>query len=227
MSLSRRTLLGTGVVLAAARVDAAPPGKDAGTAPIASPACTDRMPEIPPARQTDAQKKASAEFLAGRGTPVFGPFVPLLRSPEVMLRAKAMGDHLRYNNSLPLKLSEFAILLTARRWTQRVEWAIHQPVALKAGLSPETAAAVAEGRRPTRLDEGEQVVHDFVTELLDNQGVSDPTYQAMVRLFGEQGTIDLVGTCGYYTFLAMVLNVARTPMPRNATTTLEPFICAG
>jgi 4-carboxymuconolactone decarboxylase len=185
------------------------------------------MPPIPPDRQTDAQKKASAEFLASRGTPVFGPFVPLLRSPEVMLRAKAMGDYLRYNSTLPPKLNEFAILLTARKWSQRLEWAIHQPIALKAGLSPDVAAAVAEGRRPAPLDEGEQLVHDFVTEVLDHQSVCDVTYQAAVRRFGEQGTIDLVAVCGYYTFLAMVLNVARTAVPKDTTAMLGPLVCAG
>jgi 4-carboxymuconolactone decarboxylase len=225
MWLSRRELIGTGVALAAARVDALPAGKDAGTASRA-PACTDRMPEIAPERQTEAQRKASSEFLAGRGTPVFGPFVPLLRSPEVMLRAKAMGDYLRYKSSLPPKLNEFAILLTARHFTQRYEWAVHQPLALKAGLSPEVAAMVAEGRRPNGLDEGEQAVHDFVTELLNHQGVCDATYQAAVGRFGEQGTIDLIAVCGYYTLMAMVLNVARTPNPKNSPT-LEPFVCSG
>jgi 4-carboxymuconolactone decarboxylase len=224
MRLSRRALLGTGVALAAARVEASPAAKDAGAA--AAPACADRMPDIAPERQTEAQRLASAEFMAGRGTPVFGPFVPLLRSPEVMLRAKAMGDYLRFKSSLPPKLNEFAILLSARHWSQRYEWAIHQPLALKAGLRPEVAAMVAQGRRPTGLDEGEQLLYDFVTELLAHQGVSDATYQAFVARFGEQGTIDLIGVCGYYTLIAMVLNVARTPVPKNAAP-LEPFVCSG
>jgi 4-carboxymuconolactone decarboxylase len=142
-----------------------------------------------------------------------------------MLRTKAMGDYLRYKTSLPAKLNEFAILLTARHWTQRYEWAIHQPLALKAGLSPDVVAAVAEGRRPQALDEAEQVVHDFHTELMNHQSVCDATYQAAVARFGEQGVIDLVGVCGYYTFLAMVLNVARTPPPKNAPT-FESFVCA-
>jgi 4-carboxymuconolactone decarboxylase len=224
MWLSRRALLGTSVALAAARVDALPTGNDTGTASRA-PACTDRMPEIAPERQTEAQRKASAEFLAGRGTPVFGPFVPLLRSPEVMLRTKAMGDYLRFKSSLPPKLNEFAILLTARHWTQRYEWGFHQPLALKAGLSSEAVAMVAEGRRPSGLDEGEQLLYDFVLELLNHQGVCDATYQAFVGRFGEQGTIDVISVCGYYAFLAMVLNVARTPNSKTSPT-LEPFVCS-
>jgi 4-carboxymuconolactone decarboxylase len=220
MGLSRRALLGTGVALAATRVEAAPASREA-----ASP-CPDRMPEIAPEKQTEAQRKASAEFMAGRGAPVFGPFVPLLRSPEVMLRAKAMGDYLRFKSSLPAKLNEFAILLTARHWSQRYEWAIHQPLALKAGLSSEVAAMVAQGRRPSGLDEGEQLVYDFLTELLAHQGVCDATYQAFVARFGEQGCIDLTALSGYYTLIAMVLNVARTPVPKNSAP-LEPFVCTG
>ena len=221
MTLSRRQLLGTGVMLAAGGVE----GGAATPATEAAPVCTDRMPEIPADKQTEAQRKASAEFAAGRGMAVFGPFVALLRSPEVMLRAKAMGDYLRFKTSLPAKLNEFAILLTARHWTQRYEWAIHQPLALKAGLSAELVGAIAEGRRPGSLDEGEQAVYDFVTELLSHQAVSDPTYQAAVRRFSEQGTIDLVSVCGYYSLMAMVLNVARTAVPKNAPP-LAPFICA-
>ena len=222
MSVSRRALLGTGVVLAAVRSGAAP--RDGGTTNPAPAACGDRMPDIPADRQTEAQRKASAEFFAGRKVAVFGPFVPLLRSPEVMLRTKAMGDYLRYQSSLPPKLNELIILLTARHWTQRYEWAVHQPIALKAGLPPEVAAAVADGRRPEKVDADEQLVIDLVHELLDNQAISDPTYAAGVRRFGEQGLIDLVSVCGYYTFLAMVLNVARTPVPAGAPT-LAPFVC--
>src|SRR5690349_18237840 len=102
-------------------------------------ATQDRLPEIPAEKMTPAQKKAAAEFKAGRGAEVFGPFVPLLRSPEVMLRAKAMGDYLRFNSSLPPKINEFVILITARYWTQQYEWDVHYPIAIKAGLGPEIA----------------------------------------------------------------------------------------
>src|SRR6476659_9410818 len=103
-----------------------------------------RMPPIPADKLTPEQKKASDDFAAERKTPVFGPFVPLLRSPEVMLRAKAMGDYLRYKSVLPPQLNEFAILITARHWTQGYEWAVHQPIAVKAGLKPEITQALAE-----------------------------------------------------------------------------------
>jgi 4-carboxymuconolactone decarboxylase len=180
----------------------------------------DRMPPIPPDKMTAEQKKAAEEFQAARNVPVFGPFVPLLRSPEVMLRARAMGDYLRYKSVLPPKLNEFAILITARQWTQQYEWEVHHPIAIKAGLDKEIAGAVAEGRRPKNMPEEEEVIYDFCAETQRNQSVSDATYARAVSKFGEQGVIDLVGVCGYYTFLAMVLNVARTPAK---SAQLNPF----
>jgi 4-carboxymuconolactone decarboxylase len=183
----------------------------------------DRMPEIPTDKMTEAQKKAADEFLAGRGTPVFGPFVPLLRSPEVMLRAKAMGDYLRFKTVLPPSINEFVILITSRHWTQQYEWAVHYPIAVKAGLKPEIAKAVNEGRRPQGMSLEEEIVYEFCTELHSNQSVGDATYARALAKYGEQGIIDMVGVNGYYTFLAMVLNVARTALPKGSTPELPVF----
>ena len=108
----------------------------------------DRMPPIPESQQSEAQKKAIAEFMAARKTGISGPFVPMLRSPEVMNRARAMGDYLRFNSVLPPRLSEFAILITARYWTQNYEWDAHNQLALQGGLSADIIKAIAEGRRP-------------------------------------------------------------------------------
>lgn len=190
---------------------------------LATAPAQDRMPEIPPDKMTPEQKKAAEEFAAGRGTPVFGPFVPLLRSPEVMLRTKAMGDYLRFKTVLPPRLNEFIILITARQWTQNYEWAIHAPIALKAGLNPEIVKAIADGRRPSGMSEEEEIVYEFSTELHRHQSVSDATYQRAVAKFGEQGVIDMTGVNGYYTFIAMALNVARTPLPKGATPALAPW----
>ena len=225
MALSRRNLIKTGLgtacaalVTSARAVQEKP--QQAGTTNAAS---SDRMPEIPAEKMTEAQKKAAEEFAAGRGTQVFGPFIPLLRSPEVMLRAKAMGDYLRYKSVLPPKLNEFAILITARQWSQQYEWDVHYPIAVKAGLNPEIARAVAEGRRPQGTSDDEQIIYDFCTELHRNQSVSDDTYARALAKFGEQGIIDLVGVSGYYTFLAMVLNVARTSLAKGAKPALPSF----
>ncbi|GJE54712.1 MULTISPECIES: carboxymuconolactone decarboxylase family protein [Methylobacterium] len=184
----------------------------------------DRMPEIPADTQTEAQKKASEEFLVARKVPVFGPFVPLLRSPQLMLNASNMGLYLRYNSVVPLKLSEFTILLTAREWSQQLEWQIHEPIARKAGLDPAIVEAVREGRRPDAMGEDETLVYAFATELHRNKAVSDKTYARVVEKFGEQGAIDLAGINGYYTLLAMTLNMARTALPAGVTPPLPDLI---
>jgi 4-carboxymuconolactone decarboxylase len=184
----------------------------------------DRMPEIPANKQTEAQKKASDEFLAARKVPVFGPFVPLLRSPQLMLNASNMGLYLRYNSVIPLKLSEFTILLTAREWSQQLEWQIHEPIARKAGLDPAVIDAIKEGRRPDAMGEDEALVYAFSTELHRIKAVSDTTYARVVQKFGEQGAIDLAGINGYYTLLAMTLNMARTALPAGVEPPLPAFV---
>ena len=182
----------------------------------------DRMPPIPPEKQTAEQRKAAEAFRANRKQDVFGPFVPLSRSPEVMLRAMAMGDYLRYKTVFPTRLNEFIILITSRHFTQQYEWYVHYPIAIKEGLSRDIADAIADGRRPTGMSADEELIHDFCTELLRNNSVSDPTYARAVARFGEQGTIEMVGVVAYYTFQSMVLNTARTPVPPGAPA-LKPF----
>jgi 4-carboxymuconolactone decarboxylase len=183
----------------------------------------DRMPPIPADKLTDAQKKAIAEFKEARNADLSGPFVPLLRSPEVLSRARAMGDYLRFRSVLPPRLSEFVILMTARSWTQQYEWDAHYRLALTAGLKEDTARAIGEGRRPQSMQEDEELLFVFCDELRRTHGVSDQTYARMVAKFGEQGVIDTVGIVGYYTTLAMVMNTARTPLPAGATPALKPL----
>jgi len=189
----------------------------------ASGQAQDRLPPIPADRLNDAQKKAIDEFTAARSAEISGPFVPMLRSPEVMSRARAMGDYLRFRSSLPPRLSEFVILLTARRWTQQYEWHAHQPPALKGGLKPEIVAAIAEGRRPAALAEDEGAIYALWNEVQRNDGVSDATYGKAVAAIGEQGVIDVLGITGYYTMLAMVMNTARTPLPDGVKPPLAPL----
>src|SRR5215210_5273641 len=125
----------------------------------------ERLPTIPPDQYTDAQKKAAEDFLAARKVPVFGPFEPLMHSPEVMSQARAMGDYLRYKSGIGTTLSELVILVTAREWTQDYEWYVHAPIAAKAGIKPEIIEAIRDGRRPTGMSEDEEIVYDFSTEL--------------------------------------------------------------
>ena len=181
----------------------------------------DRMPEIPAEQWTEAQKQAAEKFASRRKEGVFGPFVPLLRSPEVMLRTSSLGDYLRFRNVLPLKVSEMVILLTARLWSQQYEWNYHYPLAIKAGFTKEKADALAEGRRPSKMDIDEETAYDFCQELQANHCVCDATYARALERYGEQGTIDLVALTGYYSLLAMVMNTTRTALPEGAKPTLR------
>lgn len=179
----------------------------------------ERMPEIPSSQWTGAQKKAVDAFVKSRGKPpghtgqAPGPFVALLRSPELMIPAEAMISYLQFKTVLPPKLREFVILITARQWTQHTEWNSHLQIAQKAGLEPVLIKALAAGERPPEMSDDEAAVYDFCDELHRNQSVSDATYARALSRFGEQGIIDLVGVNGGYTFLAMVMNTARTPPP--------------
>jgi 4-carboxymuconolactone decarboxylase len=123
-----------------------------------------------------------------------------------------MGEYLRYRSSLGLRLSELAILVTARHWSQQVEWAIHAPIAEREGISPAVIQAISEGRRPEFSVDDEQVVYDFSSELHHNKSVSDVTWEQAIRQFGEQGAVDLIGINGYYAFLSMVMNASGTPL---------------
>jgi 4-carboxymuconolactone decarboxylase len=168
-----------------------------------------RLPTIAPEQYTAEQKKAADEFLAARKVPVFGPFEPMMHSPEVMSIARSTGDYLRYHSAIGNTLSELVILVTAREWSQDYEWFLHQPIALKAGISNNVADAIADGRRPTAMSADEEIVYDFVIELQRNKRVSDATFNRAEQRFGKKGVVDMTGIVGYYTFLAMQLNMAR------------------
>ena len=173
------------------------------------------MPPIPADQMTAEQRQAASEFGTARSAPLTGPFIPMLRSPEVMTRARAMGDYLRYKTRLTPRQSEFVILMAARSWSQQYEWAVHYPIALKAGVTADVAKAIAERRRPDGMTADEATLYDFCDELIRTHAVGDAAYARMVAAFGEPGVVDTVGIVGYYTMLAMVLNTARTPAPDN------------
>jgi 4-carboxymuconolactone decarboxylase len=172
----------------------------------------ERLPTIPPAQYSEEQKQAAADFEAARKVPLFGPFETMMHSPQVMSQARAMGDYLRYKSAIGNTLSELAILITAREWTQDYEWAVHYPTALKAGIRKEVADDIAVGRRPTGMSPDEETVFDFTSELLRNKQVSDATFERAKSRFRTKGIVDMTGIVGYYTFLAMQLNVAQYPI---------------
>jgi 4-carboxymuconolactone decarboxylase len=174
-----------------------------------------RLPTIAPADYTAEQKQAAADFEAARKVPVFGPFEPLMHSPQVMSQARAMGDYLRYKSAIGTTLSELVILVTAREWTQDYEWHVHYPIALKAGIKREVADAIADGRRPVGMSDDEDIVYEFSIELHRTKRVSDATYARAEKRFGKQGVVDLTGVNAYYTLLAMQLNMAQYELPKD------------
>ena len=185
----------------------------------------DRLPPIPADRMTDAQKKAAAEYKALRKTdPATPPWSVLMRVPDYVVPSLELRVHNLDNSALSPKLTEFAILIAAREWTSNFEWTTHTGNAVKVGLDPAIIAAVAEGRRPERMAEDEEILYDFCTELLHNQSVSDPTYARALAEFGEPGVVEAASLEGYYTFLAMVMNAARSPLAAGAKPVLAPFV---
>lgn len=177
----------------------------------------DRLPPIPPGDLTVEQAAACERFRAVRGNAVFGPFVPLLRSPELMLRLQSVGEYCRYRSAMGVRLTEFAILMVARRHDQPVEWAIHAPIAASAGVDPSVIDDLAADRRPAAMTEDEALVFDTVRAVWDTGGLTDAAWAAAVARFGEAGLIDLIATVGYYATIAQVMNAARTTVPPGPT----------
>jgi 4-carboxymuconolactone decarboxylase len=173
----------------------------------------DRLGPLGLDRMTAEQRAAAQAIIDGPRGALYGPFVPLLRSPELMANAQRMGEHLRYRSAIGTRLSELAILVTAREWNQQVEWAIHAPIAAQSGIAFETIAAIAARATPPSMHADEAAVYRFCIELHRQKRVSDATYATALALFGEHGVVDLMGINGYYTFLAMVMNAAQTAAP--------------
>ena len=185
----------------------------------------DRFPILTRDQLTPEQSKLVSTLLAGpRGggdtsaaavanLMANGPFNAWARSPDLGDRLQKVGEYIRFNTSIPLRLNEFAILITARHWTSQYEWFAHLPLALKAGLDPKIAAELAQNQRPTSMKDDETAVYEFCTELHRNKNVSDATYQRATALFGEKGVMDLIGVSGYYTAVSMTLNVADVKLP--------------
>jgi len=172
-----------------------------------------RLPPMETQAMNEAQRKAAEALIAGPRKAVVGPFIALLRSPELLDRMQRVGEYLRFHNAIPQKFVELAILVTARHVDNHFEWILHQPLAVKEGVSRETVEAINNFRKPSSASEDEAAVHDFVRELLANNAVSDTAYARIQERFGEQGVVDLTGTVGYFVAVCYVMNVAGTPPP--------------
>lgn len=182
----------------------------------------ERMPPIPEAQLTAAQRDAKRDIESGERGELRGPYWPILRSPGFLKSLHRVGEYTRYHCPLDHRINEMATLIGARAWTQQYAWNAHYGKAIKAGLNPAIAQAIAEGRRPQNMAQDEQALYDFLTELLANKSVSDPTYANAVAQFGEGGVIDILGIVGYYSMLAMIMNVARTRLTDGRPLPLMP-----
>jgi 4-carboxymuconolactone decarboxylase len=192
--------------------------------PAVSLSAQDRMPPVSPDKMTEGQRKAAAEYKALRGTDMTTPpWTVLSRVPDYVIPALQMRLHNQNSSALSPKLTEFAILIAARHWTNNFEWNAHYDAAVKAGLSKEIMAAVADGRRPERMAADEEILYDFCKELMHNHSVSDATYQRALERFGEAGVVEATSLEGYYSFLAILMNMARSPLPAGASPALAPF----
>lgn len=184
---------------------------------------TSRFPELSRQHMTAAQGEMADAVLGGPRGRLVGPFNAWLRSPNLGNRLQKVGEYIRFGSSLPARLNELAILIVARSWTAQFEWWAHHKFAMDAGLAPHIAADIAEGRRPSGMQEDEAIIHDFTVELRRTRRVSDATYAAMKDKFGEQAIIDLIGAVGYYDLVSMTLNVAEVPVPPGVTPPLKPL----
>ena len=168
-----------------------------------------------------AQKTMFENLLSGERRGAGGPFNVLLRSPEMGDLAQKFGASMRFHSSMPPRLNELAIIITARHWTSHYEWYAHRRAAQQAGLSQAVIDAIAAGRRPAAMQPDEQAVYDFCTELLTTKQVSDKTFEAARERFGERGVVDLIGVTGYYQLVSMLLNVDRYPLPEGVQPELK------
>lgn len=182
----------------------------------------ERLPAIPVEQQNAAQKKAIEALISGSRRDARGPFIPMLRSPELLDRAQRLGEYLRFRSVVPRKLRELAILATARHWQQTYEWHAHLSHGLEAGLSEQSIDTLALDGDGSALPSDEATVLQFVRQLHRNHATGDAVYAQTEALLGEDGVVELCGICGYYTLLAMVMNVARTPAPPGASIPFGP-----
>lgn len=172
-----------------------------------------RLPAFDPATASAEQRAVLGEILSGPRGSLDGPFLAWIASPAFAQHAQRLGAFCRYETGLPTRLAELAILITATRWRAQAEWQIHYPIAIEAGVSPAIAEALRAGERPAFDDADDELIFMFATELHEDRCVSDQTFSAALSRFGRATTVNLVGLLGYYTLVAMTLNVFEVTMP--------------
>src|SRR6516162_3420981 len=181
-----------------------------------------RFPQLTMAQLSDEQRPLGEAIMKISSVGIAGPYNPMLRSPVFGQRMFDLLDYLRWHSSVPLRLNEFAILITGRLWRSQVEWYAHEPLALKAGLSPEIIADLKANKRPAAMQPDEAAVYDFVTELTTKHAVSDETFARAKSLLGEQQVVDLTAVAGTYITVAMLLAMAEEGVPPGKEPPFKP-----
>jgi 4-carboxymuconolactone decarboxylase len=171
----------------------------------------ERLPMPDAGAMNDAQRAAAQALIDGPRKGVYGPFLPLLRSPQLLERVAKMGEYLRFESVLDGRIRELATCAVARHTSNQFEWTMHAPLASKAGVSQATIDALHAGARPKELPRDEEAALDFTRELMATHGVSDAAYSDALACFGEQGVVELASLVGYFAMVCWVMNVARTP----------------
>ena len=166
-----------------------------------------RLSELRPEAMSLKQKEVLDEILSGPRQNLDGPFLAWIHSPELANHAQRLGAFCRYHTSIPLRLSELAILTTAALWQSQAEWLIHEPIALENGLDARIVDALRAGHEPDFEDERERTVYLLTQSLYQHRRVPEPLYEQARQLFGEPALVELVGILGYYAMVAMTLNV--------------------
>lgn len=180
-----------------------------------------RIPPLDPENLDPRQKEVFDAIASGPRGRVRGPLAVWLNRPDLADRAQALGRYCRYDSSLSARLSELAILATARVWMSEFEWAAHKPIALKAGIAPEIVEAIRTGGQPVFRAADEEIVYRFAVMLHTERKVSDEVYAKTVEILGQDAVVDLTGILGYYTLISMTINVFELPPPDGLPPELE------
>jgi 4-carboxymuconolactone decarboxylase len=171
------------------------------------------------AEELSPPQKAWADMIAApprNAKFVNPPYRAYIRSPDLAPKLTALAEYVRWNTSLPPRLSEMAILITARQWTAQYEWFAHYPLAIKGGLDPKIAGDIAAGRRPDNMTDDEAALYDLAMALYRDKKVSDPVYKAALEKFGERGIIDIIAIMGFYDITSMTLITMQAGAPNDS-----------
>lgn len=180
----------------------------------------DRFPQLGESQMSDARRAVVREITAG-GKNLSTPMKVLIRSPELARRAQKISEYLRFESTIPARIIQFAVIITARYWRAETMWHAHSKQAMDAGLDASIVADLLKGRHPAGMKPDEEAAYRFCTDLHQDKSISDAAFDPAMKLFGEEGTVDLIGVCGYYTLASMALKLARKPLPEGVQPVLQ------